>query len=157
MGFLSVGVVHCRRGVELAGGEEFLFIDPLVCVVWDLTVPGPRRDDRDAGPSMQESAVCRARDPIVNLLLAGQMIVGPCHRPDERLVFQGLGWRALFDKLQRRVEVWGSPRLGPIKMVGVRLGYPRNESSAWRSISSLSRSSTATTNLAALVTGLTPL
>src|SRR5215208_4995743 len=105
MGFLSVVVVHCRRVVELAGGEEFLFIYPLVCVVWDLTVPGPRRDDRDAGPSMQESAVCRARDPIVNRLLAGQMIVGPCHRPDERLVFQGLGWRALFDNFQRRVEV----------------------------------------------------
>src|ERR671917_322936 len=33
--------------------------------------------------------------------------------------------------------IWGSPQPGPIRIVGVRLGYPRNGSSPWRSISSL--------------------
>src|SRR5215208_7043035 len=87
MGFLSVGVVHRRCGVEFAGGEKFLFIDPLVCVVWDLTVPCTRRNDRDADQRMQEGAVGRAWHPVVSRLLAGQMVVGFRHRPDQWLVF----------------------------------------------------------------------
>src|SRR5215208_4761458 len=99
MGFLSIGVVHRRCGVEFAGGEEFVLVYPFVCVVWDLTVPGTRRNYRDAGPRMQEGAVGCARDPIVSRLLATQMVVGPRHRPDERLVFPGLGRRGPFDNL----------------------------------------------------------
>ena len=95
----------CGRGVELAGGEELVLVDPLVCVVWDLTVPGPRGDDGDAGPRAEERAVGRARDPVVARLLAGQMLVGLRHRADQRLVFRGLGRRAFLYHLQRRVEV----------------------------------------------------
>src|SRR5215210_4723416 len=105
MGFLSVGVVHRRRGVELAGGEEFLFIDPLVCVVWDLAVPRSRRDDGYACPRMQERAVGRTRYPVVGRLFAGEAGVGPCHRADQRLLLRGFGRRALFDHLERSVEV----------------------------------------------------
>src|ERR687889_2629236 len=104
MGFLSVGVVHRGCGVEFAGGEEFLFIDPLVCLVWYLPVPGSRRDDGDAGPRVQEGAVGRAGHPIVSRLLAGQITVGPYHRPDEWLVIRGCGRWALFDHLQSPVE-----------------------------------------------------
>src|SRR5215210_5132958 len=99
MDFLSVSVVHRRRGVELAGGEKFIFVDPLVRVVWDLTAPGTGGDDGYAGPRMQEGTVCRARDPVVGWLLAGQMSVGFRHRADQWFVFRGLGRRALFDHL----------------------------------------------------------
>src|SRR5215212_3020981 len=105
MGFLSVGVVQRGRGVELAGGEEFLLIDPLVCVVRDLTVPRSRGDDGDAGPRVQESTVGSAGHPIVGRLLAGEACVGFRHRADQRLVFGGLGRRALFDHLESSVEV----------------------------------------------------
>src|SRR5215213_349929 len=101
MGFPSVGVVHRRRGVELAGGEKFFLAHPFVGVVWDLTVPGPRRDYWDACPSVQEGAFGRASHPVVSLLLAGQMVVGLLHRSDQWLAFRGLGRRALFDHLQR--------------------------------------------------------
>ncbi len=61
MAVLSVAVVHGRRGVELAGGEELLLVHPLVRVVRDLPVPRPRRDYGDAGPGVQERPVRSAR------------------------------------------------------------------------------------------------
>ena len=73
MGFLSVGVVHRRCGVEFAGGEKFLFVDTRLLGVGSPG-PRPRRDDGDAGPRMQEGAVGRAGHPVVSRLLAGQMV-----------------------------------------------------------------------------------
>src|SRR5215212_1096752 len=105
MGFLPVGVVHGRRGVEFAGGEEFVLIDPLVCVVWDLAFPGPRGDDGDASPRAEKSAVGRAGYPVVSRLLAGQMLVGLRHRADQGFVFRGLGRRAFLYYLKRSVEI----------------------------------------------------
>src|SRR5215211_4809899 len=105
MGFLSVSVVHRGRGVELAGGEKFLLIDPLVRVVRDLTVPRSRRDDGDPGPRVQESTVGSAGYPIVGRLLTCEAGVSFCHRADQRFVFGGLGGRAFFDHQERSLEV----------------------------------------------------
>ena len=148
--------------------------------------------------ALQEGAVGSAWDPVVARLLAGQMLVGPRHRPDQRLVFRGLGRRALFDHLQRRVEVGVfrislariSSRRSTRSLVGlgrhradvqgdvgargddVDLGLPavgahedgrREARIAEERVLAValdllpSSSSTATTNRAALVTGLTPL
>src|SRR5215207_2461201 len=105
MGFLSVAEVYGTRGVELAGGEELLHVHPLVLVVWDLTVPGPGRDDRDAGPRAQVSPVGRAGHPVVARLLPGELPVGRRDRPYQRVVHRGLGPRPLLDHLQLGVEV----------------------------------------------------
>src|ERR671911_1428364 len=112
MGFLPVGVVHGGRGVELAGGEELVLVNPLVCVVWHLAYPGPRGDYGDAGPRAEKGAVGRAGHPIVSRLLAGQMVVSPGHRADQGFVLRGRGRRAFLYHLERGVEV-GVFRLQP--------------------------------------------